>query len=396
MNCPYCGELINNNETFCPKCGNRLINHSITSNIEISDTKELDTFIDKNISKLKSKSFSLPSFFLGSLYYLYRKMYILAILILSLSMAYSIGIYFILDDYKLYVSLIYLVFSILINIVIAIKFNSLYITHANKKISKIKNKYKNSTRFEVMERIKYAGSTNLLAPILALIIVTGITYFINFKMNNVEDKLSNNEYSVADGYRETSAIISLNEDKSFIWYSNKNEKSDNFYVGKYTVYVGNNAIREAKRYDLKGRNEIGALRKYYFTDAGLRNARLDFAFPDERQIFENIIYNELLYHGYSVSVGSFDSIEKNAAGKSVRKTNEVDFFARKGIRQYYIQVSLDIANPKTKARELRPYFMLDDQVKKIIVINRPVKESLDENGFTIIGVEDFLLRFIKL
>ena len=249
MNCPYCGEIINN-ETFCPKCGNRLINHSIISNIEISDTKELDTFIDKNINKLKSKKISLPSFFLGSLYYLYRKMYLLAILVLSLSIAYSVGIYFIPDDYKLYVSLIYLVFSIIINIVIAIKFNSLYITHANKKIGKIKNKYKDSTRFEVMERIKYTGSTNLLSPILALIIVTGITYFINFKMNNVEDKLSNNEYSVAEGYRETSAIISLNEDNSFIWYSNKNDKSDNFYVGKYTVYVGTNAIREAKRYKL--------------------------------------------------------------------------------------------------------------------------------------------------
>ena len=261
MNCPYCGEIINN-ETFCPKCGNRLINHSIISNIEISDTKELDTFIDKNINKLKSKKISLPSFFLGSLYYLYRKMYLLAILVLSLSIAYSVGIYFIPDDYKLYVSLIYLVFSIIINIVIAIKFNSLYITHANKKIGKIKNKYKDSTRFEVMERIKYTGSTNLLSPILALIIVTGITYFINFKMNNVEDKLSNHEYSVADGYRETSAIISLNEDKSFIWYSNKNEKSDNFYVGKYTVYVGNDAIREAKRYKLST-DRISDRNKYY-------------------------------------------------------------------------------------------------------------------------------------
>ena len=249
MNCPYCGELINN-ETFCPKCGNRLINHSITSNIEISDTKELDTFIDKNINKIKSKRISLPSFFLGSLYYLYRKMYLLAILILSVSIAYSISIYFIPDDYKLYVSIIYLVFSILINIIIAIKFNSIYITHANKKISKINNKYKNYTRFEVMEKIKYCGSTNLLSPILAIIIVIVSTYFVNFKMNNIEDKLSNNEYSVLDGYRETDAMISLNEDKSFIWYSNKNDKNDNFYVGKYTVYVGNNAIREARRYKL--------------------------------------------------------------------------------------------------------------------------------------------------
>ena len=175
----------------------------------------------------------------------------------------------------------------------------------------------------------------------------------------------------------------------------KHEKIDRQTIEKYLGYFMDAfLIREARRYDLKGRNEIGALRKYYFTDIGLRNARLDFAFPDEGQIFENIIYNELLYQGYSVSVGTFDSIEKDAEGRSVRKTNEVDFFARKGIRQYYIQVSLDMTDPKTRARELRPYFKLNDQVRKIVVINKPVQESLDENGFTIIGMEDFLLRFL--
>ena len=298
MNCPYCGELINNNETFCPKCGNRLINHSITSNIEISDTKELDTFIDKNTNKIKSKRISLPSFFLGSLYYLYRKMYLLGILILSLSIAYSVSIYFIPDDYKLYVSIIYLVFTILINLVIAIKFNSIYIAHANKKISKIKNKYKNSTRFEVMERIKYAGSTNLLAPILAIMIVAGITYLINFKMNNVEDKLSNHEYSVLDGYRETSAIISLNEDKSFIWYSNKNDKSDNFYVGKYTVYVGTNAIREAKRYKLYT-DRISDKNNYYILKLNINRQSINGKLSDTN--------TTLVYYGlYDNNLNSID------------------------------------------------------------------------------------------
>ncbi len=300
MNCSYCGELINNNETFCPKCGNRLINHSITSNIEISDTKELDTYIDKNINKIKSKRISLPSFFLGSLYYLYRKMYLLGILILSLSIAYSVGIYFIPDDYKLYVSIIYLVFSILINLVIAIKFNSIYITHANKKISKIKNKYKNSTRFEVMERIKYSGSANLLAPILALIIVILITYFINFKMNNVEDKLSNHEYSVLDGYRQTDAIVSLNEDKSFIWYSNKNDKSDNFYVGKYNVYVGNNAIREAKRYKLYT-DRISDKNKYYILKLNINRQSINGKLSDTN--------TTLVYYGlYDNNLNSIDLI----------------------------------------------------------------------------------------
>jgi hypothetical protein len=122
---------------------------------------------------------------------------------------------------------------------------------------------------------------------------------------------------------------------------------------------------------------------------------LNFAFPDEGQLLENIVYNELCYNGYSVSVGSFENVEKNKQGKSIRKTNEVDFYATKGTRAYYIQVSADITNDKTKEREIRPYALLRDQVQKIIVINKPIKETRDENGYTIIGITDFLLRFIK-
>lgn len=176
----------------------------------------------------------------------------------------------------------------------------------------------------------------------------------------------------------------------------KKEKLDTLTVEKYIGYfVDSFLLREAKRYDLKGRTEIGALRKYYFLDIGLRNARLNFAFPDEGQMLENIVYNELIYNGYTVNVGTFDTVEKDKDEKSVRKTNEVDFFARRGINQFYIQVSSSIADAKTRARELRPYFLLNDQVRKIIVINQNVSETLDENGFVIIGAVDFLLKFIK-
>ena len=164
------------------------------------------------------------------------------------------------------------------------------------------------------------------------------------------------------------------------------------YVG---CFIDAFLLREARRYDIKGRKEIGALRKYYFTDTGLRNSRLNFAFPDEGQMIENIVYNELCYNGYSVNVGTFDSIEKDKNGKSVRKTNEIDFYANKGIRSYYIQVTADMSDQNTRKRELRPYNLLNDQIQKIIVVNKPIKESRDENGFTIIGVTDFLLRFIK-
>ncbi len=176
----------------------------------------------------------------------------------------------------------------------------------------------------------------------------------------------------------------------------RKSKIDKQTVENYVGYfIDAFLLREARRYDIKGRKEIGALRKYYFTDTGLRNSRLNFAFPDEGQMIENIVFNELCYNGYSVNVGSFDSVEKDKNGKSVRKTNEVDFYAQKGIRAYYIQVTADMSDENTRKREIRPYTLLNDQIQKIIVVNRPIKESRDEKGFTIIGVTDFLLRFIK-
>ena len=175
----------------------------------------------------------------------------------------------------------------------------------------------------------------------------------------------------------------------------KRERVDEQTVSNYLDYFKNAfIIREARRFDLKGRKEIGALRKYYFCDTGLRNARLNFAFPDEGQMLENIVYNELLYHGFTVNVGTFDSFERNKDGKNVRKTNEIDFFAEKGLRSYYLQVCLDFSSEKAREREIRPYHLLRDQAQKIIVLNQPIQETRDANGYTIIGAADFLLRFL--
>ncbi len=211
----------------------------------------------------------------------------------------------------------------------------------------------------------------------------------NLRKNSSLDELCN--------ILSTSTGELINAEKIANTYKSvKHEKIDVKTVEKYIgFFMDSFLLREARRYDLKGRKEIGSLKKYYFLDTGLRNARLNFAFPDEGQMLENIVYNELVYEGYSVNVGTFDSVEKNTAGTSVRKTNEVDFFAKKGTRRYYIQVTADISNAATRAREERPFIMLNDQVKKIIVINKPVNETLDENGFTVIGAADFLLRFIK-
>ena len=223
-----------------------------------------------------------------------------------------------------------------------------------------------------------------------------------FETTYFRDIIEHNHLRKSESLDELCNIISaatgelLNAEKIANTYrSVKKENIDKQTIEKYLSYFKDAfIIREAKRFDIKGRAEIGALRKYYFVDTGLRNARLNFSFPDEGQMLENIVYNELIYKGYSVNIGTFDTVEKDKNGNSIRKTSEVDFVATKGIRRYYIQVSADISSPDTRAREIRPYMLLHDEIKKIIVINKPVKETIDENGFTIIGITDFLLKYI--
>jgi predicted AAA+ superfamily ATPase len=224
-----------------------------------------------------------------------------------------------------------------------------------------------------------------------------------FETTYFKDILEHNKLYKSESLDELCNIISeltgslLNSKKiSDTFKSVKHEDIDKQTIDKYIEYFKDAFIlREARRYDLKGREEIGALQKYYFTDTGLRNARLNFAFPDEGQMLENVVYNELIYNGYTVNVGTFETIEKNKDGKSVRKTNEVDFYATKNKKRLYIQVSKDISTEKTMIRELRPFHKLNDQIQKVVVINKPIKETFDKDGYTIIGVADFLLRYIK-
>ena len=163
------------------------------------------------------------------------------------------------------------------------------------------------------------------------------------------------------------------------------------YFGYFEDYF---LIREARRYDVKGREEIGSLKKYYFSDVGLRNARVRFAFSDRGQILENIVFIELVYHGYSVHVGIFDRIGKDENQRSIRSTYEIDFLAVKGLRQYYIQVCSGFSSDATYQRKIKPYLYLNDQIQKIIVVDAPMPETHDRNGFTLIGILDFLLDFL--
>lgn len=224
-----------------------------------------------------------------------------------------------------------------------------------------------------------------------------------FETTYFKDIIERYKFRKAEALDELCTLLStcvgtlINSEKLSNTYKSKTKnKIDSETVTSYVnAFKDAHIIREANRYDVKGKEIISSLKKYYFIDTGLRNARLNFAFLDEGQMLENVVYNELIYNGYSVSVGTYDKVEKNKNNESIRRTYEIDFLATKGTRMYYIQVASDINNEETRNRELKPYISLNDQIQKIIVINKPINETRDIHGFIVIGIVDFLLRFIK-
>ena len=151
-------------------------------------------------------------------------------------------------------------------------------------------------------------------------------------------------------------------------------------------------ISKAERYDIKGRKYVGANRKYYFTDLGLRNARLNFRQQEPTHIMENIVCNELLVRGYNVDVGIVETSAKNNEGKRVHKQLEVDFVVNQGSQRYYIQVAYDMASEEKQAQEFNSLRNIPDSFKKIVIVNGTKKPWRNEEGFVIMGMKYFLLN----
>ena len=150
-------------------------------------------------------------------------------------------------------------------------------------------------------------------------------------------------------------------------------------------------IKEAKRYNVKGRKYIGAPRKYYFSDLGVRNAVIGFRQFEKTHLMENLIYNELLYRGFLVDVGVIEKFEKNESGSYSKKNYEVDFVATRGSLKYYIQSAYPIEGKDKLDQEEKSLKDIEDSFKKIIVTFDTVRPYYNENGFLVMGLVNFLL-----
>ena len=151
-------------------------------------------------------------------------------------------------------------------------------------------------------------------------------------------------------------------------------------------------VFEAKRYDIKGRKYIGANSKYYFSDIGLRNARIGFRQQEMPHIMENLIYTELIARGLLVDVGIVEVNKKNENGSNVKKQLEVDFVAKTVHKTYYIQSAYRIDSEEKNMQEIASLKNIKDSFQKIIVHYDRMHEYYDENGFLNICLKDFLLN----
>lgn len=164
-------------------------------------------------------------------------------------------------------------------------------------------------------------------------------------------------------------------------------------IEKYIGYFEESfLIEKAVRYDVKGRKHIGTPAKYYYTDLGLRNARLGFRQLEETHIMENVLYNDLIRRGMNVDVGVVEYNTKDADGKKIRKQLEVDFVVNQGGKRFYIQSALSIADPDKKEQEIESLKRIPDSFSKMVVVRDYLKPWQDENGITYVGIEQFLLN----
>ena len=163
-------------------------------------------------------------------------------------------------------------------------------------------------------------------------------------------------------------------------------------IKKYLDYFEDSFLIEAaQRYDIKGKEYIETPKKYYFSDLGLRNARINFRQFEQTHCMENVIYNELRMRGYHVDVGVVPVVGRDQDGKVIRRQLEVDFVCNLGSSRYYIQSAYSLPDEAKRTQEIRPFRKIDDSFRKIIITRDIVQPYYDEYGILTVNIYDFLL-----
>ena len=200
-------------------------------------------------------------------------------------------------------------------------------------------------------------------------------------LNDILDFLASQISSLTNPTNVANAIASMRQEKV-------NSSLVSSYIG-YTIDAF--LLRRAQRYDVKGKSYFNYPNKYYYTDVGLRNARLNYRQYDPGHIMENIIYNDLIRRGYSVDVGV---VVDRRNGTYVQK--EIDFVVNHGDRKLYIQSAFQMDSEQKETAELDSLKLTGDFFKKIIIRMDIPHNFYDDNGIFHCNLTDFLLERVEL
>lgn len=188
----------------------------------------------------------------------------------------------------------------------------------------------------------------------------------------------------------SSSIGSLTNPEKLVnsFHTIRKSKITSTTIRKYLEYFSDCFLVEAAtRYDIKGKAYIDTPLKYYFSDLGLRNARINFRQFEQPHSMENVIYNELRLRGFSVNVGVIKTREEG-----IRKQSEVDFVCNLGSKRYYIQSSYSIPDEKKRNQEIRPFTKIGDSFKKIVITGDMSPTYYNDEGILFMNIFDFLLK----
>ena len=200
-------------------------------------------------------------------------------------------------------------------------------------------------------------------------------------LNNILDFMASQISSLTNPTNVANAIASMRQ-----------EKVNPAMVSSYITHtIDAFLLRMAQRYDVKGKSYFNYPNKYYYTDIGLRNARLNYRQYDPGHIMENIIYNDLIRRGFSVDVGV---VVDRRNGSYVQK--EIDFVVNKGDKKLYIQSAFQMDTEKKESSELDSLKLTGDFFKKIIVRMDIPHNFYDDNGIFHCNLIDFLLERVDL
>lgn len=186
---------------------------------------------------------------------------------------------------------------------------------------------------------------------------------------------------LADNIGNTTSITSISNTLMNEKLLDSSSRKGKPAVQTIQAYVGtlleSYVFYEIKRFDIKGKEYLRTLGKYYIVDIGLRNYLLGFRDMDTGHIIENLVYFELLRRGYYVAIGKIGD-------------REIDFIATNADEKKYIQVTESMNDPVTRERELAPLRKIRDNYEKLIIA-RTCDAPLDQDGIKLIRLTDFLL-----